>query len=233
MRARSRSRVRRCRGWRHDGAGIAYVFAMAGHCVTVVEPSPARRAALLAELAAVAGEGVRRGRLDEAAAGELMGRLCVVDDIGELPEGLALVVETVPEQVELKRRVLTAIEQRSPVLIGTNTSSIAIGSLATALARPEAFLGMHFFNPVWSLALVELVRGAATSPAALEQARSFVAGIGKEAIVVADVAGFATSRLDFAAALEAMRMLEDGVASADDIDRAATLAYRHPVARCA
>jgi 3-hydroxybutyryl-CoA dehydrogenase len=94
---------------------------------------------------------------------------------------------------------------------------------------PERFVGMHFFNPVWSLPLVEIIRGGATTDAALADAQRHVASIGKQSIVVADIAGFATSRLDLIASLEAMRMLEDGVASAVDIDRAAELAYRHPV----
>ena len=111
----------------------------------------------------------------------------------------------------------------------TNTSALSIDRLAGAVADPARFLGMHFFNPVWSIRLVEIVRGAHTSEHALQQARDFATQLGKESLVVRDVPGFATSRLDLAASLEAMRMLESGVASAEDIDRAATLAYHHPV----
>ena len=106
---------------------------------------------------------------------------------------------------------------------------MSIDRLAAALPDPRAFLGMHFFNPVWSLPLVELVRGEQTSDASLETARAFVTWLGKQSLTVRDVPGFATSRLDLIASLEAMRMLESGVASAEDIDRAAVLAYRHPV----
>jgi 3-hydroxybutyryl-CoA dehydrogenase len=138
-------------------------------------------------------------------------------------------VETVPERLDLKRRVLAAVEATGPALLASNTSAISIDLLADGLARPERFCGMHFFNPVWSLPLVEVVRGERTADAAIEAARAAATSIGKESIVVRDVPGFATSRLDMSAALEAMRMVEDGVASAEDIDRAAVLAYRHPV----
>ena len=146
-----------------------------------------------------------------------------------LPEGLDLIVESVPERLDLKLDVLSRAAARAPRLLASNTSALSIDRLAEAVADPQAFLGMHFFNPVWSLKLVELVRGAATSEAALEWARTFVARLGKESLTVRDVPGFATSRLDLIASLEAMRMLESGVASAEDIDRAAVLAYRHPV----
>ena len=141
----------------------------------------------------------------------------------------APVVETVPERLELKREVLAAIEDTGPAVLASNTSAISIDLLAEGLDRPEQFCGMHFFNPVWSLPLVELVRGAHTADATIEAARRATSSIGKESIVVRDIPGFATSRLDMSVALEAMRMLEDGVASATDIDRAAVLAYRHPV----
>ena len=211
------------------GTGIAYVFALAGHATTVVEPDGARAAQMLVEIRAAAAGAVARGKLDEAGAAALCRRVHRVSSIAELGDDLALAVETVPERVELKSSVLAELEARHPRVLASNTSSISIDRLAAVLARPERFIGMHFFNPVWSLALVELVRGAATDQDTLAGALQFVTAIGKEAIVVADVAGFATSRLDLIASLEAMRMLEDGVASAADIDRAAELAYRHPV----
>ncbi|WP_026910496.1 3-hydroxyacyl-CoA dehydrogenase family protein [Patulibacter minatonensis] len=211
------------------GVGIAYVFAAAGHETLVVEPDAARRDAAVRVVAEQAAAGVRRGKLDDAAARDLGARVRCVEAIDALPVDLELLVESVPERLALKQDVLRAAEARGPALLASNTSSLSIDALADRLERPEAFCGMHFFNPVWSLKLVEVVRGTATSDAAVEHARALTAGIGKQAIVARDVAGFATSRLDVVAALEAIRMLEDGVASAEDIDRAATLAYRHPV----
>ena len=211
------------------GTGIAYVFALAGHETTVVEPDTGRAERLLIEIDAAVAAAVSRGKLDPDGVLAMRARLRCVGSIGELGRGLALVIETVPERIELKRTVLTELERYEPRLLASNTSSISIDALAASLAHPDRFLGMHFFNPVWSLALVELIRGSATTDAAISEAQRFVAALGKQSIVVADVPGFATSRLDLIASLEAMRMLEDGVASAADIDRAAELAYRHPV----
>lgn len=211
------------------GTGIAYVFALAGFPTTVVEPDAAQQAKLKNAIGSAAANAVSRGKLDAPGAAALQERIRCVGDVGELATGLALVVETVPERKDLKATVLSAIEARDPLVVASNTSSISIDELAGRMSRPERFLGMHFFNPVWSLALVEIIRGAATSGETLAAAQSFTAEIGKQSIVVRDIPGFATSRLDLIAALEAMRMLEDGVASAADIDRAAELAYRHPV----
>ncbi len=211
------------------GVGIAYVFAAAGCPTTVVEPDDARGAALLDVVREQAGRGLARGKLTQEQAAELPGLVRVVRTPGELPEGLDLVVESVPERLALKHDVLAAVQARRPALLATNTSALSVDELAGRLDRPEAFLGMHFFNPVWSLQMVEVIRGARTSDASVATARDLVALLGKRSIVVRDVPGFATSRLDVVTALEAMRMLESGVASADDIDTAMTVAYRHPM----
>jgi len=211
------------------GVGIAYVAALSGSPVLVVEPDESRAAALKQTLEQAAAAAVTRGKMDEPRAQALCARVTRVADVDELPLGLDVVIETVPERLELKLAVLARIAAREPKLLASNTSALSIDRLALASPRPERFLGMHFFNPVWSLRLVELVVGTRTSADTLEHARRFVAHIGKEALTVRDVPGFATSRLDLIASLEAMRMLESGVASAEDIDRAAVLAYRHPV----
>ena len=211
------------------GVGIAYVFAVAGWQTTVVEPDEGRARAVLLTIGDTATQGVTRGKLTEDQAAAVSGSVRRVASIAELQSGLGLIVETVPERFELKQQVLAEIERRHPEMIATNTSALSIDALATELARPACFLGMHFFNPVWSLPMVELVRGAATSDATVERARRIATAIGKETITVTDTPGFATSRLDLIASLEAMRMLEAGVASADDIDRAMVIAYRHPI----
>lgn len=211
------------------GRGIAYVFAAAGLPTTVVETDAARADALVGELTERARTGAAKGRIDPAAAERLPGLLDVVGEVGALATGLDLVVESVPEIPALKAEVLAAAQARRPRLLATNTSSISIDSLAADLDDPAAFLGMHFFNPVWSLPLVEVVRGAASTAAAIETAQGYATTIGKESIVVRDVPGFATSRLDNIAAFEAMRMVEQDVATAEDIDKAAVLAYGHPI----
>lgn len=211
------------------GVGIVYVSAMAGAHVTVVEPDDARAAGLRNTISKTAAAAITRGKLDAAGAAALESRITRIADVDALPEGLDLVIETVPERLELKLDILARIARRAPRLIGSNTSAMSIDRLAQALPDPGIFLGMHFFNPVWSIHLVELVEGAKTLPETLEAARAYVTAIGKQSLTVRDVPGFATSRLDLIASLEAMRMLESGVASAEDIDRAAVVAYRHPV----
>jgi 3-hydroxybutyryl-CoA dehydrogenase len=211
------------------GVGIAYVAALAGYAVDVVEPDGARAAAMMRTVETTLAGAVARGKIDAVAKEATAARLRRLATIEDLPEHLAVIVESVPERLALKEDVLARAAARVPRLLATNTSALSIDRLAASVADPSAFLGLHFFNPVWSIKLLEIVRGAATSDAALGAARDFGAAIGKETITVRDVPGFATSRLDFAASLEAMRMLQDGVASAEDIDRAAVLAYRHPV----
>ena len=211
------------------GVGIAYVFAVAGWSTTVVEPDDDRAEALRLIITDAATNGAARGKLDAERAAQLPSMVRRVRAISELPAGLGLVVETVPERLELKRRVLAEIEATRPQMIATNTSALSINVLAEAVTDRSRFLGMHFFNPVWSLPLVELVRATETSDTTIAAARQIAVAIGKQSITVRDSPGFATSRLDLIAGLEAMRMLEDGVATAEDIDRAVLLAYRHPM----
>jgi 3-hydroxybutyryl-CoA dehydrogenase len=211
------------------GIGIAYVFAAAGSEVIVVEPDRDRAIAAQKTIEDKAVAALARGKLDCATRESLPRRVRWATAISALPRGLDLAIEAVPERADVKRMVLAEIEQHQPALLATNTSGIAIGDLAGALTRPQAFLGLHFFNPVWSMPLVEIVRGRQTDETALAAAEQAVTQIGKDKIVVADAPGFATSRLGVAIGLEAMRMLEDGVAGTEDIDRAMELGYRHPM----
>ena len=211
------------------GVGIAYVHAAAGWATFVAEPDDARAETMMATLGQTAREGVRRGKLDADTARALLERIQRVRSVQELPRGLHLAVESVPERLALKQAVLRDLDRREPGLIATNTSSMSIDVLAQSVSDPGCFIGMHFFNPVWSLQLVELIRGERTGDSAIDRARCYVRSLGKQTILVRDVPGFATSRLDVIAALEAMRMVQDGVASPEDIDLAATVAYRHPI----
>jgi 3-hydroxybutyryl-CoA dehydrogenase len=211
------------------GTGITYVFAANRCATTVVEPDPARVEALRRTLGQVARDGAARGRLAGDTAAGLADSVTYRADVAGLPPGLDLVIESIPESLELKRTALAAAEKREPAVLATNTSTLSIDRLADGLARPGAFLGMHFFNPVWSLPLVEVIRGSATTETTLGQALEAVSAIGKQAAVVANMPGFATSRLDTTTSLEAIRMVEQGVGRPADIDRAIRLAYRHPV----
>ncbi|QDZ14921.1 3-hydroxyacyl-CoA dehydrogenase family protein [Humibacter ginsenosidimutans] len=210
------------------GAGIAHAFLVSGCRVHVVERDREQCDAAAERVAHAVRGSVERGTTSESAD-ELMARLQVgVDDGAFAP--CDLVLEAVPEALGLKAESLARVEASAPhAVIASNTSSISIDELAATLRDPTRFLGMHFFNPVPASSLVEVVRGAATSAEMLAVVQGWVAAIGKTAVTVSDAPGFASSRLGVALGLEAIRMLEEGVASADDIDAAMVLGYRHPV----
>jgi 3-hydroxybutyryl-CoA dehydrogenase len=211
------------------GAGIAHAFLLAGSRVTVVERDADAAAASSRRVLESVEASVARGTADEDA-GVIGARFATSTDVNDFAR-CGLVVEAVPEDLELKIDALTRVEAviASDAALASNTSSISIDQLAALLERPSQFLGMHFFNPVPASTLVEIVRGDATDGTLVAEAREWVAAIGKTPIVVTDAPGFASSRLGVALGLEAIRMLEDGVASAEDIDAAMTLGYRHPV----
>lgn len=210
------------------GAGIAHAFLVAGCLVRVVERDDEQCEAASARVLRAVRASVERGTTEESVEA-LNDRLSVGTADTAFAE-CGLVVEAVPEQFPLKVDSLARVARSAPdAVIASNTSSISIDDLAATLPEPERFLGLHFFNPVPASKLVEVVRGAATSETILRAAQDWVAAIGKTAVTVADAPGFASSRLGVVLGLEAIRMLEDGVASAEDIDRAMELGYRHPV----
>ena len=210
------------------GAGIAHAFLVAGTAATIVENDDAAADAARDRVTASLQRAEERGKLGGPLADHLE-RLLVATDASALA-GAGLVVEAVPEDPALKARVLAAVEAAAPeAVLATNTSSLSIDGLAGGLSSPGRFLGLHFFNPVPASDLVEIVVGSKTDPDLVTAAQGWVEALGKTAITVTDSPGFASSRLGVAIALEAMRMLEEGVASAADIDTAMTLGYRHPV----
>jgi 3-hydroxyacyl-CoA dehydrogenase len=233
------------------GAGIAHAFLLAGSSVTVVERDADAAAAARGRVLHAVEGSIARGTTEDPLEA-LASRFTVGTDAAAL-SGCALVVEAVPEEVPLKVEALrraessllmspdrafvpggTAANARSgnnsgEWAIATNTSSISIDELAARLDRPDRFLGMHFFNPVPASELVEIVVGSATDPSLVLAAQGWVRALGKTPITVSDAPGFASSRLGVALGLEAIRMLEEGVSSAEDIDSAMVLGYKHPV----
>ena len=211
------------------GAGIAHAFLLAGSRVTVVERDAEAAAAAATRVRESVEASIARGTDDDDAA-TLASRFATSTAVSDFAR-CDLVVEAVPEDLELKIDALTRVEAvlAPGAALASNTSSISIDELAALLDRPSRFLGMHFFNPVPASKLVEIVRGDATDGVLVAEAREWVDAIGKTPIVVADAPGFASSRLGLALGLEAIRMVEDGVASAEDIDNAMTLGYKHPV----
>jgi 3-hydroxybutyryl-CoA dehydrogenase len=211
------------------GAGIAHAFVAAGSLVEVVESDSASAAAAAERVGGSLRKAADKGTLTEDPD-TVLRRLTVSTSAHPEHGDVELAIEAVPEDLELKRSVFQRLEEALPhAVLATNTSSLSIDSIASGLKAPERFIGLHFFNPVPTSDLVEVVLGAHTSAGLAEDARGWVAALGKTAIVVRDSPGFASSRLGVAIALEAMRMVQEGVASAADIDTAMTLGYRHPV----
>ncbi|MEU6646308.1 3-hydroxyacyl-CoA dehydrogenase family protein [Saccharomonospora sp. NPDC046836] len=210
------------------GAGIAHAFLVAGSHVTVLEADSALVGPAVERVNRSLRASAERGALS-CPAEAIATRFAVTVEDRQLA-ACDLVVEAVPEDLDLKRTVLRRIEGLCPHAdLATNTSSLSVGGIATALKQPERLVGLHFFNPVPASELVEVVVGPRTSGELTKRAGDWVEGLGKTGITVTDSPGFASSRLGVAIALEAMRMVEDGVASAADIDTAMTLGYRHPV----
>jgi len=211
------------------GAGIAHAFLLAGSRVTVVERDDASMDAAAARVRESLARSVQRGTT-ALAVEDLERALTTSTDIAAFAE-CDLVIEAVPEDRAVKADALTRVGAvlGESAALASNTSSISIDDLAAHLDRPDRFLGLHFFNPVPASALVEIVVGSATAPALVDSAKSWVAALAKTPVVVRDSPGFASSRLGVALALEAIRMLEEGVASAEDLDAAMELGYRHPM----
>ncbi|MGW4904324.1 3-hydroxyacyl-CoA dehydrogenase family protein [Streptomyces albidoflavus] len=212
------------------GAGIAQSFATAGAPVTVVEQSREAAEAVRERIAGSLERAAGRGLIDADPA-EVLDRMAFADAVTELDPATELVVEAVPEDAGLKAKVLAAAEQvvGETTVLATNTSSLSVTELAAVLERPARFLGLHFFNPVPASALIELVVAESTGADVVDRALAWTAALGKKDVVVKDSPGFASSRLGVALGLEAIRMVEEGVASAEAIDDAMRLGYKHPM----
>jgi 3-hydroxybutyryl-CoA dehydrogenase len=213
------------------GHGIAQVAAAAGYATRLTDANPDLAGPALARIRANLEGAVRRGKLSREEADAALARLAWRDRLEEAVEGADLVIEAIVEDLEAKRELFGRLDRLvpAPAVLATNTSSLSVSRIAQATTTPERVLGMHFFNPVYVMKLVELVTHERTAAVALERARQAAQRMGKEPIVVRDSPGFASSRLGVVLGLEAMRMLEQGVASAEDIDKAMELGYGHPM----
>jgi 3-hydroxybutyryl-CoA dehydrogenase len=212
------------------GAGIAQSFAAVGASVIVIENDRAAADAALGSIAAGLERAAERGKLHEPAA-QVIARISAAASMDGLPAGADLVIEAVPEDPALKARLLAAAElvAGEHTVLASNTSSLSVTELGAALKNPRRFLGMHFFNPVPASELVELVVAPETSEETLRAALAWTHALGKKDVVVKDSPGFASSRLGVTLGLEAIRMVEEGVADVRAIDDAMTLGYKHPM----
>jgi 3-hydroxybutyryl-CoA dehydrogenase len=213
------------------GRGIAYLAALAGYDTVIHDADAAALDAARAAVESTLQKGVERGKVGAADAEAAMARLEVAGELEEAASTADLIIEAVPEDFDLKQNIFAQADLfcGEETILASNTSSIPIARLAGAVERRDRFIGMHFFNPPHVMKLIEIVRGERTSDDTVAAVREVAETMGKLPIIVHDSPGFATSRLGVAIGLEAIRMLEEGVASAEDIDRAMELGYNHPM----
>ncbi|PYC81544.1 3-hydroxybutyryl-CoA dehydrogenase [Streptomyces tateyamensis] len=213
------------------GAGIAQVSAQAGHPVVLRDVTEQALTRGLDGIKASYAKFVAKGRLTEEEAAAALARITTTTDLGAVGEA-DIVIEAVFEQLEVKEAVFRELDKiaKDGAVLGSNTSAIPITRIAAVTDRPESVVGVHFFSPVPLMRLVELVRGYKTSDETLAAVRAYAEGVGKEVVVVnRDVAGFVTTRLITALVVEAAKLYESGVASAEDIDTACRLGFGHPM----
>ncbi|HET7586261.1 MAG TPA: 3-hydroxyacyl-CoA dehydrogenase family protein [Gemmatimonadaceae bacterium] len=213
------------------GHGIAYVAALSGYSVALTDAQQEALPRAEARIAQLFARGVERGKVTTADRDAAMARLRVSPSMPDAARDADLVVEAIAERLSDKQALLRELEHvvSERTILASNTSSLPIASLGAATRHPGRVIGMHFFNPVPVMRLVEVVRGPETTDTVVQQSCAFAQSLGKTPIVVRDSPGFATSRLGVVLGLEAIRMLEQGVASAEDIDRAMELGYNHPM----
>jgi len=212
------------------GHGIAQLAAQAGYAVQLYDTTQERAEAGLARLRANLEAGVQKGKVAPAERDAALARVRAVSALEALA-GCSVVVEAIPEELALKQALFRALSaQLAPdALLATNTSALSVTELAAAARHPERVVGMHFFNPAHLMKLLELVRALQTSDATLARARAVAERLGKQVVEVQDHPGFASSRLGILLGMEAIRMVEEGVGSPADIDRAMELGYGHPM----
>ena len=213
------------------GRGIAHASASAGWQTFLTDALPDSLPAAMAGIEDVLKGAVTRHKMTAQDAGQIRGRIRTEPALREACREADLVIEAVFEDLEVKREVLgqAGASAGPDALLASNTSSLSVAAIAQGVAKPDRVIGLHFFNPVHLMRLVEIVVPESASVTTREEAEQVVRAMGKEAVVVKDSPGFASSRLGIVLGLEAMRMLEQGVASAADIDRAMELGYNHPM----
>jgi len=213
------------------GQGIAQVTAQAGYVTHLYDVDAARVTRAIENIKQTTDKLVQKGKMLNEARSELIGALVASPDLGKACADVDLVIESAPEQMELKVNLLREVKAQAPAraILGTNTSSLSITEIGSRVGAADRTIGLHFFNPPPVMELLEIVRGLGTDQTIVDAALVIGKRLGKTPIVVNDMPGFATSRLGVVIGAEAMRMLETGVASVEDIDRAMELGYRHPM----
>jgi len=213
------------------GTGIAQVAARAGYRTELFDIAPGAAQKALERISESLSRAVEKGRCTAQERSDALGRLAAAKDL-EVAAGAAdLVIEAAPEDLRLKQELFARLSRaaRADAILASNTSSLPVTAIAASARHPGRVIGLHFFNPVPAMKLLEIVQGERTDGMVVTACRAVGARLGKEVVVVRDAPGFASSRLGIALALEAIRMVEEGVASAEEIDRAIELGYGHPM----
>jgi 3-hydroxybutyryl-CoA dehydrogenase len=213
------------------GRGIAHVAALAGYGTRLYDTDGAALKKAEASIHRNLAKGVELKKVDAEAAERARANLALHQNLSEAVEDSHLVIEAVPEDVALKIQIFRAVSDNAPeeAIFASNTSALSITEMATGSGRPERFAGMHFFNPVHVMKLIELVKGLQTSQETIDALREVGVRMGKEMVLVNEAPGFVTSRINALIGNEAFRMLQEGVASAEDIDKALKLGLNHPM----
>lgn len=213
------------------GAGIAHAFVSSGFRTALVDINSESLKRAHNDISTILGVGVKIGKISQRAADAALDNLTIEGNISVGAAGANWVIETVSENIEAKRKVvLEAVEvMADDGIIATNTSALSVTEIARSLPDPERFAGMHFFNPVHKMKLVELVRGLASSDDTISRLKDLCASIGKKTVVVNESPGLTTSRMSALLGNEAMYMLQEGTASAEDIDTALRMGFNHPM----
>jgi 3-hydroxybutyryl-CoA dehydrogenase len=213
------------------GHGIAHAAMAAGYPTRLYDVSKAQLAKAAQAIDAIVGKGVELGKLTAAEGGAVRSRLITTTSVVEAVDDVGLVIEAAPEKMDLKLALLVEVERATPAaaVIASNTSALSLTEMAAVLAQPGRLGGMHFFNPVHKMKLVEIVRALETSDAAIATMQQVAAAMGKETVLIKESPGFITSRINAMIGNEAFYMLQEGVASARDIDKALKLGLNHPM----
>ena len=213
------------------GHGIAHAAAAGGYETRMFDVSEASLAKGQAAIAGIIAKGVELGKVTAAAAGEMRARLSATSNIADALNGVDMVIEAAPERIDLKLALLADVDRHAPAvaIVATNTSALSITEMAGSMSRPGRVAGMHFFNPVHKMKLIEIVQALESAPETLQAIEDVSRQMGKETVLVRESPGFITSRVNVTIGNEAFFMLMEGVASARDIDKALKLGLNHPM----
>lgn len=213
------------------GHGIAQVAAMGGYATVIYDISHELLSKAQGRIQENLKKGIEKGKVSEALAKSTAALITLEADLEKSVHASDLVIEAVPERIELKLETFSRVDKASPkhAILASNTSALSITEMAAATSRPKQFVGMHFFNPVHMMKLVEVVRGLETSEETFKAAEAVAQRMGKETVDVKESPGFVTSRINAMIGNEAFFMLSEGIASARDIDKAVKLGLNHPM----